>query len=117
MKANESYPNYKIKKLIGKGVFGYVFQALDLNSKKQIAWKRMQKSSKKMSREFEILEKLKDKENVLQIDKIFYSLNFKNDLMQNFIVEFCDYDLEKILKLMKTRKIKFDFLTLKKVMF
>lgn len=62
-----SLPNYEIIKVIGSGCFGYVFEAYDKTNKKKVALKRIEKVGTQLSREYEILFKIKDCENVVKI--------------------------------------------------
>ena len=72
--------------MIGHGAFGktnfqsdiklgYVFEAIDLNKKQPIALKRTMKVGNVVSREFEIMQLLKDCPNVVQLLDLFYSLD------------------------------------------
>lgn len=51
-----------------------------------------------MSREFEVLSALKGKPNSIQLVDFFYSLDSKERLIQNSVFEFCDKNLEDVLK-------------------
>ena len=68
-------PNYKITRVIGHDAFGYVFEAYDFNRKCKVALKRTQKVGNIISREFEILDLLRGKENVIQMIDFFYTLD------------------------------------------
>ena len=63
-----------------------------------VAIKRSQKVGNKVSREFEVLSELRGKPNVIQLVDFFYSLDTKERLIQNSVFEFCDKNLEDILK-------------------
>lgn len=52
----------------------------------------------KVSREFEVLSELKGIPNVIQLVDFFYSLDSKERLIQNSVFEFCDKNLEDVLK-------------------
>ena len=52
---------------------GYVFEAYDRDSKQTVAVKRTQKAGEYVSREFEVLDKLKDCKNVVRMLDIYYS--------------------------------------------
>ena len=54
---------------------GYVFEAIDPNTGESVAIKRTSKSGEYVSREFEVLDKLRDCENVVQLLNIYYSKN------------------------------------------
>ncbi len=95
--------------MIGNGAFGkssvllnafvgYVFKAIDCKTGEPVAIKRSQKVGNKVSREFEVLSQLKDKQNVIQLIDFFYSLDTKERLIQNSVFEFCDKNLEDVLK-------------------
>ena len=68
-------PNYKITRVIGHGAFGYVFEAYDFNRKCKVALKRTQKVGTIVSREFEILDLLRGKENIIQMIDFFYTFD------------------------------------------
>ena len=55
----------------------------------------------KVSREFEVLSELRGKPNIIQLVDFFYSLDTKERLIQNSVFEFCDKNLEDILKEME----------------
>ena len=50
-----------------------VFEAYDKDSKQTVAVKRTQKAGEYVSREFEVLDKLKDCKNVVRMLDIYYS--------------------------------------------
>ena len=56
---------------------GYVFEAFDNNRKCKVALKRTQKAGNIISREFEILDMLKGKDNIVQLLDFFYSVDEK----------------------------------------
>lgn len=66
-----------------------------------VAIKRSQKVGNKVSREFEVLSELRGKPNLIQLVDFFYSLDSKDRLIQNSVFEFCDKNLEDILKEME----------------
>jgi len=63
--------------VIGNGAFGYVFEAFDNNRGCKVALKRTQKAGNVISREFEILDMLRGKPNVVQLLDFFYSIDDK----------------------------------------
>ena len=100
-------PNYQIIRKIGKGCFGkfnshlnfsnylgYVFEAIDNKNKRKVAWKRIQKVGKQISREYEILAEMEKQENVVQVYDFFYSKTKEKKLIQNLIFEFIPNNLE-----------------------
>jgi serine/threonine protein kinase len=54
-----------------------VFEAFDNNRQCKVALKRTQKAGNIISREFEILDMLRGKENVVQLLDFFYSIDDK----------------------------------------
>ena len=70
-------PNLTPVRVIGNGAFGFVFEAYCENRKCKVALKRTQKAGNIISREFEILDMLRGKENVVQLLDFFYSLDEK----------------------------------------
>lgn len=93
---------YKTISLIN--IKGYVFKAHDCATNQPVAIKRSQKVGNKVSREYEVLTALKGKPNVIQLLNFFYSLDSKNRLIQNSVFEFCDKNLEDVLKELDDRK-------------
>ena len=77
---------------------GYVFEAHDHKLNRTVALKRTMKAGKGVSREFEILETLKGKENIVQLLDLFYSKNEQDDLVQNTVMELCEGSLEVLLR-------------------
>jgi serine/threonine protein kinase len=55
----------------------------------------------KVSREFEVLSKLRGKPNLIQLVDLFNSLDSKERLIQNYVFQFCDKNLEDIIKEME----------------
>lgn len=117
MKQNSGEPRYRIERMIGNGCFGHVFEVVDLNTDKKIALKRMVKTSQKISREYEILKALHGCENVIQMEDFFYSLNYKGDLIQNFVFEHCQGNLEDALTNHVKGKLTLDYRTIKRLIF
>jgi len=73
--SNGHYLELEPKRVIGSGSFGYVFEAYDNNTKQTVAVKRTTKAGQFVSREFEVLNKLKECRNVVQMLDIYYSRN------------------------------------------
>ena len=76
------------------GSKGYVFEAYDENRNMKVAVKRTQKAGNIVSREFEVMSLLKGAQNVVQLVEFFYSLDEKERLIQNIVMEFCEGSLE-----------------------
>ena len=76
---------------------GYVFEAVDPHTGESVAIKRTSKSGEYVSREFEVLDKLRDCENVVQLLNIYYSKNEEGKVVQNLVFEFCAHNLEEVI--------------------
>jgi len=74
-------PNYEIKKVIGSGSFGYVFEAFDHTNQRKVALKRIEKVGNQLSREYEILFDIKDCDNIVKILDFYYSKTDNNKLI------------------------------------
>ncbi|KAL4427508.1 hypothetical protein ABPG74_015211 [Tetrahymena malaccensis] len=99
-------PNYEIKRVIGSGSFGYVFEAYDNNNQRTVALKRIQKVGKKLSREYEILLDIKDCDYVVKMIDLYYSKTDDNKLIQNIVFEYMENNLEDhISKFNKSKKV------------
>lgn len=51
-----------------------------------------------MSREFEVLDKLRECKNVIRLLDIYYSKNEEGKTAQNLIFEFCRTNLEEVIQ-------------------
>ena len=54
---------------------GYVFEAFDRTHKQTVAVKRTTKAGEYVSREFEVLDRLRECKNVIKLLDIYYSKN------------------------------------------
>lgn len=105
-----SPPCLEVIKVIGHGSFGYVYEAWDQKNKRKIALKRVEKKEEAISREFEVLNELKDSNHIIKLLDIFYTRGKDNQLVQNMLFEFLDKDLEKMIQnreINSERSIKF----------
>ena len=75
-----------------------MFEAIDRNTGQKVALKRTMKVGNVISREYEILSLLKGSQNVVQLLDFFYSLDHKRRIIQNTVMEFCDFSLERKLR-------------------
>jgi len=82
---------------------GYVFEAYDKDSKQTVAVKRTQKAGEYVSREFEVLDKLKDCKNVVRMLDIYYSRSDDGKTAQNLVFEYCNKNLEEVIQDTKKR--------------
>lgn len=81
-----------------------MFEAFDKNRNKTVAVKRTTKAGDYVSREFEVLDKLRGCENVIQLLDIYYSVNEDGKKAQNLVFEFCKTNLEEIIQEHKQRE-------------
>lgn len=51
-----------------------------------------------MSREFEVLEKLRGCQNIVQLLNIYYSKTVEGKVVQNLIFEYCKTNLEEVIQ-------------------
>ena len=108
-KSNGEYLDLEPRRVIGSGSFGmfplkiklvlgYVFEAYDRTHKKIVAVKRTTKAGEYVSREFEVLNRLRDCPNVIKLLDIYYSKNDEGKTAQNLIFEFCNTNLEEVIQ-------------------
>ena len=90
-------PNYEIVEKIGAGTFGIVYKGYDHINDRLVAIKRTRKETEKISREFKILDMLKDSNYVVKLFDIFYSITEEKKLIQNLVFEYMDDNLEAVL--------------------
>lgn len=81
-----------------------MFEALDKQTNQIVAVKRTSKSGEFVSREFEVLEKLKGCEHVVQLLNIYYSKTKEGKVVQNLIFEYCKTNLEEVIQNHKEMK-------------
>ena len=72
-KIKSTYTKLEPQRVIGSGSFGYVFEAIDQESNTTVAVKRTQKAGEFVSREYEVLNRLKGCKNVVKMLEIYYS--------------------------------------------
>jgi serine/threonine protein kinase len=77
---------------------GFVFEAYDYKTGKKVALKRTQKVGLKVSREFEVLDEARGCPNVVQMTDFFYSIDWKDRIIQNIVLELCDMSLYDVLE-------------------
>ena len=92
-------PNFQPLRKIAHGAFGYVFEAYDNHRCCKVAVKRTQKAGNIVSREYEVLSLLKNAENIVQLLDFFYSIDAKQRIIQNMVMEYCECSLESTLQL------------------
>ena len=69
-----------------------------------MAVKRTTKAGDYVSREFEVLSRLKECTNVIQLLDIYYSKNDEGKTAQNLIFEFCNTNLEEVIQQHKAKE-------------
>ena len=95
MDSNKSKPCFKLQKVKGSGTFGYVIEAIDLNSGLTVAVKRVRKAELNVSREYTILQKLSTCDQIVKLFEMFYSRDKKKKIIQNFVFEYLPSSLER----------------------
>jgi glycogen synthase kinase 3 beta len=75
-----------------------VFEAHDRKHNQTVAVKRTTKAGEYVSREFEVLDKLRECRNVIKLLDIYYSKNEEGKTAQNLIFEFCRTNLEEVIQ-------------------
>lgn len=63
-----------------------------------MAIKRTTKAGEFVSREFEVLERIRDCENCVQMLDIYYSRNEDGKNVQNVVFEYCSESLEDVIQ-------------------
>lgn len=110
-------PKYAIECFIANGTFGHVFRAVELKTGQTVAWKRIPKATRVLSREFEILEQIKGLPYIISYSEIFYTVNSSNQMVQNLIFPYCDSDLEQLLKRRSPGCRPMEYINTKKMIF
>lgn len=78
-------------------IAGYVFEAYDKESDQTVAVKRTQKAGEYVSREYEVLNRLRECKNVVKMLDIYYSRSEDGKTAQNLVFEYCNKNLEEII--------------------
>ena len=93
-----------------------MFEAWDKKHKQTVAVKRTTKAGEYVSREFEVLDKLKECKNVIKMLDIYYSKSEEGKIAQNLIFEFCKTNLEEIIQNNKKEEKYIDIHEIKEFM-
>jgi len=102
---NNSYlPDNYPTVMKGSGSFGHVLKAYDRNHDTIEALKITHKVGPKLSREYDILCRLKDSEYIVKLMDAYYTLNEDKKLTQNLIFEYIPNNLDKYIKKIKKEK-------------
>jgi serine/threonine protein kinase len=89
-------------------VAGFVFEAFDTVNNRRVAVKRTTKAGEFISREFEVLEKLRDCKNCIKLLDIYYTNDEEAEnpkKIQNLVFEYCSQNLEDIIQRAKSDQI------------
>lgn len=93
---NEQIPDYDPISIRGAGAFGYVVEAYDSKNDIRVAIKRTHKVGSKLSREFQILNELKNCEQCVKMLDTFYTINEEGKVIQNVVFEYVPSNLTKL---------------------
>ena len=96
---NYSNPNFIFQELIGSGTFGNVYKAFDPSLGQSVAIKRTLKKGCIVSREFKILQEVKECEYCIKLLDIFYTINNNHELIQHLVFEYMPISLGKVLRM------------------
>ena len=100
----------------GSGSFGQVIEAYDPNHDIKVALKFTHKVGPKLSREYEILSKLKDCNYVVKLLDVYYTSNDeKKKCTQNLIFEYVPRSLDKYMKSFKKTRRHIPIKKIKKI--
>lgn len=100
------HQEYEIKRELGSGCFGYVFEAQEIKTGRKVAIKRIEKVGKQLSREYEILKALRNSSHCVNMLDCFYTKSKKEKLVQNLVFEFLSNNLEDLIKEFKVSNKK-----------
>lgn len=89
---------------------------MDKESNQKVAVKRTQKAGEFVSREYEVLEKLKDCKNVVRMLEIYYSRSEDKKTAQNLVFEYCKKNLEEIIQEHKKNETRIEIADVKNYM-
>lgn len=95
---NYSNPSFIFQELIGSGTFGNVYKAYDMNTSRVVAIKRTQKKGSIVSREFKILQEVRNCEFCVELFDIFYTINSANELIQHLVFEYMPTSLGRVIR-------------------
>jgi glycogen synthase kinase 3 beta len=109
-------PNLVPVKVKGHGTFGYVFKAVDEKTGEKVAVKRVRKAEDKVSREFKVLDVLRDTKECVELKNMFYTKDDKGEKTQNFVFEYVPDSLEQFICQHQRRDKHIPLLTIKSIM-
>lgn len=98
MNKNRDIPQYEPISFRGAGAFGYVVEAYDKRSNRRVAIKKSHKVGNKLSREFTILESLRNCSNIIEMINFYYSVNDDGNIIQNIVFEYIPNSLENLIQ-------------------
>jgi len=94
-----SEQRYRLIRELGSGSFGVVYLGFDNQTNQYVAIKRVEKIGDLVSREYEILDKIKNSALCINLLDFFYTNNMHGQLIQNMVFEYFSSNLENLLTL------------------
>ena len=91
---NNYIPNFLILNFLGSGTFGTVLECYDTLNDQKVAIKRIHKNGLKISREFLILKEINDNDYIIKLLDSFYTVNFKEEMILNLVLEYIPITLD-----------------------
>ena len=76
-----------------------MFEALDENRRITVAVKRTLKAGVIASREYEVMTMLRGADNIIQLIDYFLTIDHRQRIIQNIVMEYCESSLENQLQL------------------
>jgi serine/threonine protein kinase len=97
---------YEVKKILGEGSFGKVFQAIDKDNNKIVALKRITPKSLdetlSICEEIKIMKKIKHKNVVKLLD--YYQKSYIKQIHLYIVMECCEMNLDQFIEKKKIKK-------------
>ena len=113
---NKNIDLYQQIRILGSGTFGTVILAYDHSNDSNVAIKRVNKVTKNISREIEILCEVKGCPYIIDMLDVFYTVNPDNNLvMQNMVFEYIPSSLELFMDSYIKKNEKIPIIQIKKM--
>ena len=110
-----SLPIYTPISTLGSGSFGTVIEAYDQTNDIRVAIKRTHKVTEELSREYEILEELKNCKFIVKLLNTFYTEDSKGKCIQNLVFEYIPQSLENLIKSFRDKNESIPIEKIKKI--
>lgn len=110
-----SLPIYTPISTLGSGSFGTVIEAYDQTNDMRVAIKRTHKVTEELSREYEILEELKNCKFIVKLLNTFYTEDSKGKCIQNLVFEYIPQSLENLIKSFRDKNESIPIEKIKKI--